>query len=151
MSVLLARVVQRPFSRIILLRCVEVVEPSSQHPRTWKGSVWESRATGESRPMGNLLRWEWVPGLWESEGSPWQECMMECLFRMEQPSRFERDQLSCFILEDYGHRKTEVEQDPVGPSWAQKSFHVSHFLFEGKRLSASSTFQELQRAYSNSC
>ena len=76
---------------------------------------------------------------------------MECLFGIEQPSSFERDQLSCFLLEDCGGRKTEVEQDTVGPSWAQKSFHVSHFLFEGKRLSASSTFQELQRAYSNSC
>lgn len=151
MLVLLARVVQRPFSHIILLSCVEVVEPSPQHPGTWKGSMWESWAIGESGPRGLLLRWEWVPGLWESEGSQWQECMMECLFGMEQPSRFERDQLSCFLLEDYGGRRTEDEHDPMGPSWTQKSFHVSNFLFEGIRLSASSTFHEFQRAYSNSC
>lgn len=76
---------------------------------------------------------------------------MEGLFGMEQRSRFERDQLSCLLLEDFGGRRTEAEQDPVGPSWTQKCFRVSHFLFEGKRLAASSTFHEFQRAYSNSC
>ena len=59
---------------------------------------------------------------------------MEGLFGMEQRSRFERDQLSCLLLEDFGGRRTEAEQDPVGPSWYKKTFWVPCFSSAKKRL-----------------
>ena len=66
---------------------------------------------------------------------------MEGLFGMEQPSRFERDQLSCLLLEDYGGRRTEAKLDPVGPS-GHKSVSVcpiSYLKEKGFQLPRPST------------
>lgn len=64
---------------------------------------------------------------------------------MQQPRRFERGQPAYFLLEDHGGRRP-----PVGPPGHKRLSVSPASSLSEKRLSASQTFPEFQRAYSNS-